>query len=651
MSFARNFAIGQQIASNAIRTYREADELQAKEKAGQVYKDAAEQKTQTESNFGEVDANAVYQGEGSDGAMTNAEAASFGLYTPKEDKEAGTGTTRKFALGSNPSALQDKEFTPNQRRAAGLRAQMDFYDSRGDVDNSAKARTQIEAADNAEYQAGQRKRLTDEQLRADTLRDGLAGVDTTTSETRTLSDVYRDVGEKYKAAGDFKSYREYVDTADKRDFAAAGKKFTSWAQSITKETPLGQAAADLAKLFNKDGTPGSVKGVIPQADGSVVIGLQGGSGEPVTPIRVTSIEQLLSAGRAHYTPESFAKIQEKKWEIENDPSKRYLKFNANQTVVDTTTGKVVQKGIKAGGGTPVYDEDGNITGYTGGGGGGGGGEGKGKKPKDPIAATTDAVMDVVKNSSDAKSLTAADLMEVSASARELVANAQRQGRQIDPYVAGAVLLGAKANPESVKEIFNPATGRVERTVRRGDDVFTIGNTDESLLQQSNPTKWKAIAGQFTERIPKSDRDIYIKAAGGDANALKQLQGSIAAGLDENWARSFKAQNGRAPTQEDRAAILQRGAMSLNSQLEMVKASGAVEQAQKQAKMTAQEKKVAEAKAAIGTPDQIMALPPGKAAEIYQKYGGQTDGFQREALQQKMQQDRRANMNVGGLRLQ
>lgn len=649
MSFARNFALGQQIASNAIKAYRDAEELGAKEKAGQVYKDAAEQRTQTESNFGEVNADAVYQGEGADGSMTNAEAASFGLYTPKEDKEAGTGTTRKFGLGSNPSTWQDKEFTPNQRRAAGLRAQMDFYDSRGDVDNSAKARTQIEAADNAEYQAGQRKRLLDEQAREDKLRDRVTGIDTKTSDSRTLSDIYREFGEAYLEKGDFKTYREYVEHADKRDFSAASKKFTAWAESITKDTPLGQAAADLAKLFNKDGTPGSVKGVISQADGSVVIGLQGNTGEPVTPIRVTSIEQLLNAGRAHYTPESFAKIQEKKWEVQNDPSKRFLKFNSNQTVVDTTTGKVVQQGVKAGG-TPVYDEDGNITGYTGGG-GGGGGEGKGKKPKDPLAATTDAVMDVIKNSSDSKSLTAADLMEVSASARELVANAQRQGRQIDPYVAGAVLLGAKANPESVKEIFNPATGRVERTVRRGDDVFTIGNANESLLQQSNPTKWKAVAGQFVESIPKADRDIYVKAAGGDANALKQLQGSIAAGLDENWARSFKAQNGRAPTREDAAAVLQRANQSLGSQLEMVKASGAVEQAQKQAKMTAQEKKVAEAKAAIGTPDQIMALPPGKAAEIYRQYGGQTDAFQREALQLKMQQDRRASMNVGGLRLQ
>jgi hypothetical protein len=76
----------------------------------------------------------------------------------------------------------------------------------------------------------------------------------------------------------------------------------------------------------------------------------------------------------------------------------------------------------------------------------------------------------------------------------------------------------------------------------------------------------------------------------------------------------------------------------------------VEQDKKQRDTATRKQSEATAKAAIGTPTQIMALPPGKAAEIYRQYGNQTDAFQREALQRKMERDRN-NMSVGGMRQQ
>lgn len=107
---------------------------------------ASEQKTQTESNFGAVDPNATYQGDGADGAMTNAEAASYGVNTPKEDAAAGTGTTRRYSLGDS-QVTQDKEFTPAQKRTANLRAQADFYAGQGDTDRATAIDNQIYGAE------------------------------------------------------------------------------------------------------------------------------------------------------------------------------------------------------------------------------------------------------------------------------------------------------------------------------------------------------------------------------------------------------------------------------------------------------------------------------------------------------------------------
>jgi ribosomal protein L21E len=63
--------------------------------AGNAYKEGTKVNTRTDSNYGAMDPNAVYSGEGADGAMTNAEAASYGLNVPKQDPVAGRGVTRQ----------------------------------------------------------------------------------------------------------------------------------------------------------------------------------------------------------------------------------------------------------------------------------------------------------------------------------------------------------------------------------------------------------------------------------------------------------------------------------------------------------------------------------------------------------------------------
>jgi hypothetical protein len=161
---------------------------------------------------------------------------------------------------------------------------------------------------------------------------------------------------------------------------------------------------------------------------------------------------------------------------------------------------------------------------------------------------------------------------------------------------------------------------------------------------------KGVAQAFVSKLPASSRADYIKAAAGDKATLDKINADVTAAHGKQWADRFTAANGRRPTQQDIQASIARTQAIVGQNIQLVAASGAVEQDKKQRDTANRNQATAAAKAAIGTPDQIMALPTGKAAEIYRQYGGQTDAFQREALQMKMQQDRR-NMSVGGMRQQ
>lgn len=115
--------------------------------AGQAFKDASQIKTQTESSFGKVDPNAVYSGEGADGAMTNAEAASYGVFQPEQQ-------TRKYGIGQAPATWTDKAPTPQEQNIAGTRAMGAVYSGAGKHDTALKFSS---AADASEANAMQRE--------------------------------------------------------------------------------------------------------------------------------------------------------------------------------------------------------------------------------------------------------------------------------------------------------------------------------------------------------------------------------------------------------------------------------------------------------------------------------------------------------------
>lgn len=149
--------------------------------AGAAFTDGSRERTETESNFGAVDPNAAYVGEGADGQMTNAEAASFGVMQPATE-------TRRYGAGDNPK-WQDAPLTKPQFRAAGLSAQADWYAGRGD---STKASAMYDQIDQMDIRGLQRKELD----RASSIRD----------QQQAVMDEHQKALEAARK-GDFKPFR------------------------------------------------------------------------------------------------------------------------------------------------------------------------------------------------------------------------------------------------------------------------------------------------------------------------------------------------------------------------------------------------------------------------------------------------------------
>jgi hypothetical protein len=560
---------------------------------------------------------------------------------------------------------------------------------KADEDRQQQLKDREYQAQQRQYEQGQQKRKLDEQARADKLREDDAAVATTETvqtdlmqqpgavqmdddgnqmpaviktETRKrgMHDIYRD----YAA-----NRRKAQDTAGALEFEQKGIKVAAELANRQASTLISQSAAmtfeqyaqGAAKLFNNDSLPQSISKITPMQNGEIQVEITHNDNGQSQVVTFKNKDELTRTLRAQYQPETHAKMLEaqnkvaleleaKKWEMQNDPTKRYLQVKPGTTVYDSVTGKSVIDNTMG----YVEDINGNLVkpGKYANAGGGVGGEGDGegtggkKGKKTPLDLATSSVMDAIKESAESKTLNADQLIGVQATARELVANAARNNQQLDPYVAGRIALTAVLKPESVKPSYNSSTGTFENTVSYNGNTFSVGKIDQTAMPDS---QLKGVAQAFVSKLPAASRAELIKAAAGDKAVIDKINADIVAAHGKQWADQFTATTGRRPTQQDIQASIARTQAVVGQNIQLVGASGAVEQDKKQRDTAARNQATATAKAEIGTPAQIMALPPGKAAEIYRQYGGQTDAFQREALQMKMQQDRRQSMTPGGIR--
>jgi hypothetical protein len=280
--------------------------------AGNANAAGMQQQTQLTTNFGQTDPNAVYAGEGADGAMTNAEAASFGVNIPVQDKAAGTGVTQQYGLGVNPQSFQDTEFTPEQKRQSGLKSQAAFYAARGNTDQSNRITSQIQQGTMADMQLAQGARQAARDVKLDENTALMAGIDQETG----AADLARRTGPDGKVRNMTHDDSLYASAVKAGLLAKAGKMTEAGAvmkdinaQSFTKiqlesaqrDQDLGRAAAALAagdpsgiQSFYDTHVPDGAKviSVTPDGKGNITIERETLTGVPMESVTKTTGELL-----------------------------------------------------------------------------------------------------------------------------------------------------------------------------------------------------------------------------------------------------------------------------------------------------------------------------------------------------------------------
>ena len=494
----------------------------------------------------------------------------------------------------------------------------------------------------------------------------VAAPDVTTARKRNRDDIMADYAEVARKAGKMDEALKFEDMAAAESMRRGKAMFSQWSASTPDTASLEDAVNQAAQIYNGDRLPGQVQGYKMNPDGSATVVIKNTASGQAMPVTFKSVAELKQGLEGYYSPETLDAYRKslrdaaikRREQTEKPhtlrPGERLLMPNTAggySTVAENPTDRI-QIGEDADG-NPIYGKPSKYLRGTGQGGVGGDGDGEGgagskKKGKTPLDVATSSVMDAIKESAESKTLNADQLIGVQATARELVANAARSGQELDPYVAGKIALTAVLKPESVRVAYNQAAGVFENTVSHNGGTYSVGRIDPAALPES---QLKSVAQTFVSKLPAASRSEYIKAASGDSAAIDKIKADIVAAHGRQWADQFAAATGRQPTQRDVQDSVARTQAIVSQNIQLVAASGAVEQDKKQREEGGRAQAAAAAKAAIGTPEQIMALPPGKAAEIYRQYGGQTNAFQREALQMKMQQDRRSTMSVGGMRQQ
>jgi hypothetical protein len=588
------------------------------------------------------------------------------------------------------------------------------YEKSEDREQLQKDREQIKKdrefqAQQRDYEQGQQRRKMDEQKRSDDLRAADSAVQTTETTSapaegtvygnqasvmrdedgnlmpgavetspaqnvtrqRQWDSIYRDYAANRQKSGDTAGALDFTDKANKISAQRASNAFMQLQADAGSKTPA-ELAREIGKIFDSDPMNGGTKSIEELPNGGVRMTLYNKDTGKTSTKEFTgekARERLLADFNAYFRPEAYAKllqsqdearikaqekIAEERAKAVTTPAGAVTTFGAGdpRAKVENDTGFVWTGRLNPDGSREMvrpgkYARAGGGVGGDGDADGDGTGSGSKKGKKTPLDVATSSVMDAIKESAESKSLNADQLIGVQATARELVANAVRNKKELDPYVAGKVALTAVLKPESVKIGYNPATGTFENTVKYNGNEFSVGKVDQATMPES---QLKGVAQTFVSKLPADSRADYIKAAAGDKAALDKFNADVVAAHGRQWAERFTAANGRKPTQQDVQDSIARTQSVVSQNIQLVAASGAVEQDKKQRDTATRKQSEATAKAAIGTPTQIMALPPGKAAEIYRQYGNQTDAFQREALQRKMERDRN-NMSVGGMRQQ
>ena len=396
----------------------------------------------------------------------------------------------------------------------------------------AEDRAQL-AADR-EFQKSQRQRMLDEQKREDEFRKGMQGVQSTetvdetvtTPEQKTINgnpaaitrddegnmlpgaqempaqtttqkvtrqrnkdDVLMDYANMARKSGKIDLALQFEDQADKASHARAAAMFQQWSASTPDSANLADVAQQAAKIYNSDRLPGKVKGITPNADGSVTVNMFNSASGQEIPRTFKSVAELKQGLESYFSPETYnAYIKSKRDAAIKAQEKLYepytLKPGEKRQVLDPTSGKAIT--IGQGDIPPGYevmtDQNGNtilrkIDG-TGGRGTGTGAGGKG--PKEDIDAATTILKDALGKSDGTPEGAQRYTRAVS-----YLDGIYGSNPGIAPRTAAAIAADASANPANIKMQLG-ADGRVSKVYSNpdfeGGRQFNLAANSASLAE-------------------------------------------------------------------------------------------------------------------------------------------------------------------------
>jgi hypothetical protein len=411
-----------------------------------------------------------------------------------------------------------------------------------------------------EFVKGQRQRKLDEQGREDQLRndikntsqtenvqvedpdappvmgaepayDGVGPVQQTpalktVTKDRNQDAVYRDYAAAYQKQGDIAKAAEFNEKADKLAFQRTGRQVN---EVLTGGGDLYTKAKRASELFHDDPFGGGVKGdPIKNEDGSVTLNLYNKDNPgKVFPKTFKSEQELAESLQSHYSPETYAKLQDTRMKINEEIAKNpYQTVAPGATALDKRTGKPVYN-------NPTdrtvtgYDDQGNaIFGKPIGGMGTGAGGGAGKAGKggatDPASAALAHYDNITQHSEDKLPI------DQSAQARDYVSRLATTNPSMPPAMVSRVAIAAAKDPSKLVPAINPDTGLIDTVFDDGQNgkitfnagvgsALKPGSLKPEQLQQMTQTL-------LASKSPQERTDLV--AAANNPQARAALEGKM-----------------------------------------------------------------------------------------------------------------------------
>jgi hypothetical protein len=449
------------------------------------------------------------------------------------------------------------------QQGAALQAQQD----QADFLQTQRARTLAEQKREDDLRAADRAVATTKQVEfEETVPGGEApfdGVGPTQNQTvkraetrnRNQDEVFRDMAENRRKAGDIKGYFEYEDKANKLVFTRNINLFSQVAADAGNKSTF-EVAKEIGNIFDSDPMNGGTKSIQDLGNGGVRITLYNKDTGKTSTKDFTgenAKQQMLQSFQPYFQPEMYAKLQQETAlarariaeEIAKNP---YQTVAPGASALDKRTGKIVYT-------NPTdrtvigTDENGNnIYGKpqggsgTGAGAGSGSGKGKGSGPVDPAAAALSHFDSVAQHSEDKLPI------DQAAQARDYVSRLATTNPSMPPAMVSRVAIAAAKDPNKLVPAINPDTGLIDTVFDDGQNgkiTFNTGigsatkpgNIKPEQLQQMTTTLLASKSPQEKAELIAAANDSKARGAI-EARMRKQASDVIAQrtqGLNEQQA--------------------------------------------------------------------------------------------------------------------